>query len=91
MTTFTNTANPTVVMTTTLADMTSTLSFNAAAGLNRTVVQCRGSTENATPMNSSNLNVVGMSILFDVVEQPKFWDLEIISIGFHTYIGSIMN
>ena len=65
--TLTDTANPTVVMRTTLADITSTLTFTAAARLNGTVVQCRGSTENATPMNSSILNVAGMSILFDVV------------------------
>ena len=65
--TLTATVNPTVVMRTTLADMTSTLAFTAAARLNGTVVQCRGSTENATPMNSSILNVTGVSILFDVV------------------------
>ena len=65
--TLTNTANLNLVSGTTLADMTSTLAFNAAARLNGTVVQCRGSTENATPMNSSILNVAGMSILFGVV------------------------
>ena len=61
--TLTNTANPNVVMGTTLADMTSTLTFTATAGLNGTVVQCRGSTEDATPMNNSTVNVVGMFIL----------------------------
>ena len=65
--TLTDTANPTVVMRTTLADMTSTLAFTATARLNGTVVQCRGSTADATPINSSILNVAGVFILFDIV------------------------
>ena len=62
--TLTNTANPTVVSGTTLADMTSTLTFTATARLNGTVVQCRGSTEDAIPMNNSTVNVAGAAMLF---------------------------
>ena len=58
------TANPTVVMSTTLADMTSTLTFNATTRLNGTVVQCRGSTADAFPINSSIVNVAGTSMLY---------------------------
>ena len=65
--TLTDTSNSTVVMRTTLADMTSTLALTATARLNGTVVQCRGSTADATPINSSILNVAGVSILFDIV------------------------
>ena len=61
--TLTNTANPTVVMTTTLADMTSTLTFTAAARLNGTVVQCRGTTENGLPITNNTLNVAGAFML----------------------------
>ena len=60
----TNTVNPTDVSGTTLADMTSTLTFTATAGLNGTVVQCRGSTEDAIPMNNSTVNVAGAAMLF---------------------------
>ena len=57
--TLTNTANMMIVRSTTLADMTSTLTFTAAVRLNRTVVQCRGSTPVGFPLNSSILNVAG--------------------------------
>jgi len=59
----TNTANPTVVHVsgTTLADMT-TLTFPATAGLNGTVVQCRGSTETEFPIVNRTLNVTGMLV-----------------------------
>ena len=62
--TLTNTANPTDVSGTTLADMTSTLTFTATVSLNGTVVQCRGSTEDAIPMNNSTVNVAGAAMLF---------------------------
>ena len=60
--TLTNTANPNVVSGTTLADMTSTLTFPATAGLNGTVVQCRGSTATEFPTVSRTLNVTGMLV-----------------------------
>ena len=63
VTTLTNTANPNVVMTTTLADMTSTLTFTAAARLNGTVVQCRGSTAAGFPLVNNSLNVAGAPII----------------------------
>ena len=62
--TLTNTANPMIVFGTILADMTSTLAFTATTSLNRTVVQCRGSTAFGTPTNSSILNVAGAPMLF---------------------------
>ena len=64
--TLTNTANPNVVMTTTLADMTSTLTFAAAARLNGTIVQCRGSTAVGFPIVNNSLNIAGTSMLFHV-------------------------
>ena len=67
--TLTNIANPTA----SVADITSTLTVTATSRLNGTVVQCRGTTADATPMNSSILNVAGVSILFDVAEAaPAF-------------------
>ena len=59
VTTLTATVNPNVVTGTTLADITSTLTFTAAARLNGTVVQCRGQTAVGFPINSSTLNVAG--------------------------------
>ena len=56
--TLTNTANMMVMDSTTLADMTSTLTFTATARLNGTVVQCRGSTADATPITNRTLNVI---------------------------------
>ena len=64
--TLTNTSNPTVVMSTTLADITSTLTFTAVVRLNGTVVQCRGSTAAGFPIISSTFNVAGQSMLFCV-------------------------
>ena len=61
--TLTATANPTVVMTTTLADMTSTLTFTATARLNGTVVQCRGTTADGLLIANRMLNVAGAFIL----------------------------
>ena len=61
--TLTNTANPTVVMTTILADMTSTLTFTAAARLNGTVVQCRGTTADGLLIANRMLNVAGVFML----------------------------
>ena len=58
--TLTNIANPTVVMGTTLVDMTSTLTFTAAVRLNGTVVQCRGSTAVGFPIVSISLNIAGV-------------------------------
>ena len=58
--TLTNTSNSTSVMNTILADMTSTLTFNATAELNGTVVQCRGETGDGTMvLANSTLNVAG--------------------------------
>ena len=56
--TLTNIANPIA----SVADITSTLTSTATARLNGTVVQCRGTTADATPMNSSTLNVAGVSM-----------------------------
>ena len=61
---FTNTANRITVTSGPVADMTSTLTITAAIRLNGTVVQCGGSTADATPMNSSILNVAGISLLY---------------------------
>ena len=61
--TLTNTSNPTVVVSTTLADMTTTLTFTATARLNGTVVQCRGLTVNAIPIVNSTLSVAGTPIV----------------------------
>ena len=57
--TLTNIANPTA----SVADITSTLTVTATSRLNGTVVQCRGTTADATPMNSNILNVAGVSLL----------------------------
>ena len=54
-----NITNPTVVMTTTLADMTSTLTFSVTTRLNGTVVQCRGTTANGLPITNNTINVAG--------------------------------
>ena len=67
MATLTNIANPTVVMSTTVADMTSTLAFTATARLNRTVVQCRGTTAVGFPMTHRTLNVPGMFEVCSIV------------------------
>ena len=61
--TLTDTANPNVVMTTTLADITSMLTFTAAARLNGTVVQCRGSTAVDFTIANRMLNVAGVFML----------------------------
>ena len=62
--TLTNTSNSTTVMSTTLADMTSTLTFNATARLNGTVVQCRGETGDGTMvLANSTINVAGTFVL----------------------------
>ena len=57
--TLTNTANPTVGYSNTLADITSTLTFTATARLNGIVVQCRGTTVDASLIHNSTLNVAG--------------------------------
>ena len=59
--TLTNIANPTVILTGTLADMTSTLAFTATARLNGTVVQCRGTTEAGSPVTNHTINITGDS------------------------------
>ena len=61
--TLTNTANPNVVRSTTLADITSTLTFTAAVRLNGTVVQCRGSTAVGFPVVNNTLHVAGLSMM----------------------------
>ena len=54
--TLTDIANPS----TSVADVTSTLTFTATSTLNGTVIQCRGVTANATPMNSSTHSVASV-------------------------------
>ena len=62
--TLTNLANRMTVQAGTLADMTSTLAFTAAVRLNRTVVQCRGTTAaGSMTMTSSTLNIAGVSVV----------------------------
>ena len=74
----TNTANRTVVMRTTLADITSTLTFTAVVRLNGTVVQCRGLTATGFPAVNSTFNVAGQSMLLHVAcLAAKFGYLEI--------------
>ena len=63
--TFTNTANPMTVMNTTVADMTSTLTFTATARLNGTVVQCRGATAARFPIANRTLNLIAVGKSFD--------------------------
>ena len=63
MATLIATTNPTDLSGTPLADITSTLTFTGDARLNRTVVQCRGTTAFGTQTNSSILNVAGVVIL----------------------------
>ena len=58
-----NTTNSNTVMSTTLADMTSTLTFTATVRLNGTVIQCRGTTAVGLPITNNTLNVAGASIL----------------------------
>ena len=60
--TLTNTVNMMVVSSTTLADITSTLTFTAAVSLNGTVVQCRGSTAVGFPLVNSIFTVAGAAI-----------------------------
>ena len=62
--TLTATVNPNIVMSTTLADMTSTLAFSATSRLNGTVVLCRGSTAAGFPIVNHSLSVAGTSMLF---------------------------
>ena len=57
--TLTNTANPMTVMSATVADITSTLTFTATVRLNGTVVQCRGTTADGFPITNQTLNVAG--------------------------------
>ena len=66
--TLTNTANPMTVMSATVADMTSTLTFTASARLNGTVVQCRGTTADGFPLINCTLNIAGAP----VSQQHKF-------------------
>ena len=62
--TLTNTSNSTTVMSTLLADMTSTLTFNTTSRLGETVVQCKGETAAGTMIvANSTLNVAGTSML----------------------------
>ena len=53
-----NIANTMVMGFTTLADMTSTLTFNATVRLNGTVMQCRGTTAVGFPITNRTLNVI---------------------------------
>ena len=53
-------------LTDTTPDLTSTLAFNATVGLNRTLVQCLGTTGTAFPTNSSTLNVAGTAMCVNI-------------------------
>ena len=64
--TLTITANMMMMSSTTLADITSMLTFNATSRLNGTVVQCRGSTATGFPIVNSTFNVAGQSTLLHV-------------------------
>ena len=61
--TLTNSSNHVPLMSTTLSDVTSTLTFNATARLNGTVVQCRGTTADGFPITNNTLNVAGASTI----------------------------
>ena len=66
--TLANTTNPMTVMSTTLADMTSTLTFNTTSRLGGTVVQCKGETADGTMIiANSTLNVAGVLYSFVTV------------------------
>jgi len=65
--TLTNIANRMAIV----PDITSTLTFTATSRLNGTLVQCRGVTADATPMNSSTLKVAGVPMLLFVSLQLK--------------------
>ena len=83
--TLTNTANRTIAMRTTLADITSTLTFTAVVRLNGTVVQYRGSTATRFPVARSTFNVADQSMLLHVAcVAAKFGYLEIkfIEVGY---------
>ena len=67
----TNTANPTVVFSNTLADITSTLTFTATNRLNGKVVQCRGTTIDASLITNSTLNVAGAPMLLFLLPATK--------------------
>ena len=60
--TFTNISNPMTIMSATVADMTSTLTFTATTRLNGTVVQCRGTTAEEFPIANRTLNIAGGSV-----------------------------
>ena len=79
--TLTNTANPTVVRSTTLADMTSTLTFTAAAILNGTMVQCKGSTAAGFPIVNSTFNVAGTFILYCIAYVAGKQEIKFIELG----------
>ena len=66
--TLTATANSMTVMSATVADMTSTLTFTATTRLNGTVVQCRGVTAEEFPITNRTLNIAGGFVL----QQHKF-------------------
>ena len=62
--TLSNTSNSTTVMSTLLANMTSTLTFYTTSRLGGTVVQCKGETADGTMIvANSTLNVAGTSML----------------------------
>ena len=61
MVTLTNTTNSMTVMNIAVADITSTLTFNAAARLNGTVVQCRGVTAE-TQIANRTVNIAGAAM-----------------------------
>ena len=62
--TLTNIANPMTIQGTTVADMASTLAISATVGLNGTVIQCKGTTADGTPIDNSTLRVTGMFMCY---------------------------
>ena len=79
--TLTNTANMMMMSSTTLADITSTLTFTAAAILNGTVVQCRGSTAAGFPIVNSTFNVSGTFILYCIAYVAGKQGIKFIEVG----------
>ena len=65
--TLTNTANHMLAM----ADITSTLTFTTTARLNGTIVQCRGTTADASLIHNSTLNVAGAPMLLFLLPTTK--------------------
>ena len=61
--TLTKLTNPMIVLSTPVADITSSLKFNVTDSMNGTVVHCRGLTENGYPISNQTLIVAGAAML----------------------------